>query len=191
MGNILQVDVAGTPQEWITPLQAATIICSGNVSWSTGQTITTLTGGRSRFTGLPSTLDIPAIIATKGVARINLLNLEPALTRHNDKLFERDRHLCAYCGNVFKREDLTREHIHPVSKGGKDAWMNVVTACKDCNWSKADLPLEKTGMSLLYLPYIPNRYEDFLLQRGSKKILADQMEFLLEKVPRNSRLRVN
>ena len=42
MGNILQVDVAGTPQEWISPAQAATIICSGNMSWSTGSIVTTL-----------------------------------------------------------------------------------------------------------------------------------------------------
>lgn len=189
MGNILQVDVAGTPQEWISPAQAATIICSGNMSWSAGSIITTLNGGRSRFTGLQSKLEIPAIIATKGVARINLLDLAPALTRHNDKLFERDRHLCAYCGQVFKHEDLTREHIHPVSKGGEDTWMNVVTACKDCNWKKSDTLLEKSGMTLLYMPYIPNRYEDFLLQRGGKKIIADQMEFLLEKVPKTSRLR--
>ena len=90
---------------------------------------------------------------------------------------------------MFKHEELTREHIHPVSKGGEDTWMNVVTACKDCNWKKSDMLLEKTGLSLLYLPYIPNRYEDFLLQRGGKKIIADQMEFLLEKVPKASRLR--
>lgn len=189
MGNILQVDIAGTPQQWISSHDAATLMCAGNVSWTTGAIVEELNGGISRMTGKKSVLEIPAIIATNGVAKINLTELQPALTRHNDKLFARDCHVCAYCGNVFNRSELTREHIHPVSKGGENTWMNVVTACKTCNWKKADMTLEKAGMTLLYLPYIPNRYEDFLLQRNGKRIIADQMDFLLQKVPKTSRLR--
>lgn len=188
MRSILQLDIAGFPQEWITPHEAATLICSDNVAWTTGSPVTELYGGHSRLTGVRSHLIIPSIIATKGVAKINLSDIEPPLTRHNYKLFARDRHMCAYCGEVFPEKKLTREHIHPVSKGGENTWMNTVTACQDCNWSKADLTLEQAGMTLLYLPYIPNRYEDFLLQKGNRKIIADQMEFLLHKVPKNSRL---
>jgi hypothetical protein len=36
-------------------------------------------------------------------------------------------------------------------------------------------------MSLLYLPYVPSLHEDMIL-RG-RRILADQMEFLLASVP--------
>ena len=42
-------------------------------------------------------------------------------------------------------------------------------------------------MNLLYLPYVPSLHEDMIL-RG-RRILADQMEFLLASVPRHSRLR--
>ena len=41
-------------------------------------------------------------------------------------------------------------------------------------------------MSLLYVPYTPNRYEHFILR--NRRILVDQMEYLMSGVPRNSRL---
>jgi hypothetical protein len=41
-------------------------------------------------------------------------------------------------------------------------------------------------MKLHYVPYVPNRYEAFIL--SNRKILADQMEFLLQGVPKGSRV---
>lgn len=72
----------------------------------------------------------------KGCAKVNLFDLPPTLT--NRKLFARDRFMCAYCGGVYKHEDLTREHIHPRSRGGLDNWQSVVSACRGCNNLKAD-----------------------------------------------------
>ena len=43
-------------------------------------------------------------------------------------------------------------------------------------------------MGLLYLPYVPSLHEDMIL-RG-RRILADQMDFLLASVPKYSRLHV-
>lgn len=45
---------------------------------------------------------------------------------------------CAYC---FRRCRPTREHVVPISKGGRDAPDNVVPACKPCNSSKRDRAL--------------------------------------------------
>ena len=45
---------------------------------------------------------------------------------------------------------------------------------------------EAAGMKLHYVPYVPNRYEAFIL--SNRKILADQMEFLLQGVPKSSRM---
>ena len=108
----------------------------------------------------------------------------PAIT--NAKLFVRDRHLCAYCGRQFRFDELTREHIVPVSRNGADAWMNCITACRSCNGHKGNRLPEEAHMSLHYLPYVPSLHEDMIL-RG-RRILADQMEFLLASVPRSSRL---
>jgi hypothetical protein len=44
-------------------------------------------------------------------------------------------------------------------------------------------------MPLLYAPYIPSLWEDFILR--NRRILADQMEFLMAHVPRSSRLLIN
>ena len=44
--------------------------------------------------------------------------------------------LCRYCG---VRQNLTVDHVVPLSKGGKWAWENLVTACTRCNGQKARL----------------------------------------------------
>lgn len=181
---VLQVDVSGTPQDWVSLEHAATMLCNHNVAWTHGEKIVTLHGGYSHA-GVQSTLDIPAIIATRGLAHRDVIGV-PSLT--NAKLFERDRHICAYCGSKFPAKELTREHIVPTSHGGRDVWTNVVAACRACNCHKSNHSLEEAGFSLLYLPYEPNWFEDFLLQRSGRQILADQMEFLVGRIPATSRL---
>lgn len=42
---------------------------------------------------------------------------------------------CIYCG---EKENLTKDHIIPKIKGGKDIPANIVLACKKCNCSKND-----------------------------------------------------
>jgi 5-methylcytosine-specific restriction endonuclease McrA len=109
---------------------------------------------------------------------------KPGLT--NGKLFIRDRNVCAYCGNRFCEQELTREHIIPFAQNGIDTWMNVVTACRGCNHRKSSRTPEQANMPLLYAPYVPSLWEDFILR--NRRILADQMEFLMAHVPKTSRL---
>ena len=104
----------------------------------------------------------------------------------NTKLFARDRHLCAYCGQHFPYDALTREHIVPTSRGGRDSWRNCITACRNCNGRKGNRTLDELNWSLYYLPYVPSLHEDMIL-RG-RRILVDQMDFLLASVPPHSRL---
>jgi 5-methylcytosine-specific restriction endonuclease McrA len=50
---------------------------------------------------------------------------------------------CHYCGAEFAPEDLTMDHLVPISRGGKASRNNVVPACKDCNSRKKYLlPIE-------------------------------------------------
>jgi len=39
---------------------------------------------------------------------------------------------------------------------------------------------------LLYLPYVPNHFENMILQ--NRNIIADQMEYLKAGIPKHSRL---
>ena len=41
---------------------------------------------------------------------------------------------CAYCGK--RTAKLTKDHVVPISKGGKDNMGNIVPACFDCNRKK-------------------------------------------------------
>ena len=56
--------------------------------------------------------------------------------------------ICHYCGKQFKSEDLTMDHIVPISRGGKSTKGNIVPCCKNCNNEKkyltpADMILKK------------------------------------------------
>lgn len=182
--DVLQLDVSGRPQAWITTKEAAILYASDGVAWTLGDAFHVMHGGIQRATGRQSLIALHPIIAVRGSIPTRAWRQAPALT--NPKLFARDRYLCAYCGHCFAFDDLTREHIVPTSRGGRDTWMNCITACRGCNGRKGSRMPEEARMSLLYLPYIPSLHEDMIL-RG-RRILADQMEFLLASVPRNSRL---
>ncbi|MCW7537112.1 HNH endonuclease [Aquabacterium sp. A7-Y] len=182
--DVLQLDVSGRPQAWISPKDAAILYASDCVAWTLGDPFVVLRGGIQRITGLQSRIELHPIVAVRGSVPSRAWRQVPALS--NAKLFVRDRHLCAYCGHQFPVEDLTREHIEPTSRGGCDSWMNCITACRSCNGRKGSRTPEEARMPLLYLPYVPSLHEDMIL-RG-RRILADQMEFLLASVPRSSRL---
>ncbi|MFM8898818.1 MAG: HNH endonuclease [Burkholderiales bacterium] len=182
--DVLQLDVSGRPQAWISANEAALIYATDGVSWTLGQAFRVLRGGTQQATGLQSCIELHPIVAVKGSVPSRAWRSVPALT--NPKLFSRDRHVCAYCGGCFAAEGLTREHIVPTSRGGNDSWMNCITACRGCNGRKGNRLPEEARMTLLYLPYTPSLHEDMIL-RG-RRILVDQMEFLMASVPKHSRL---
>mgnify|MGYP002058790080 FL=1 len=105
---------------------------------------------------------------------------------NNATLFRRDGNLCLYCGQPFKPESLSRDHVAPLSRGGRDIWQNVVTSCKRCNHHKGNRMPEEAGMELVAVPFVPTHAEYIFL--SGRTILADQMEFLLAHFPRNSPL---
>jgi HNH endonuclease len=182
--DVLQLDVSGRPQAWITTKEAAILYASEAIAWTLGVPCTVLRGGIQRSSGLQSRIEVHPIIAVRGSVPSRAWRQVPALS--NPKLFARDRCVCAYCGDHCNSEQLTREHIVPTSRGGTDSWMNCITACRGCNGRKGNRLMHEVGLELMYLPYIPNLHEDMIL-RG-RRILVDQMEFLLACVPRHSRL---
>jgi 5-methylcytosine-specific restriction endonuclease McrA len=71
-------------------------------------------------------------------------------TRYN--MYLRDLYQCQYCEDTFDFEDLTIDHVTPISRGGKTEWTNCVTSCKACNWAKAD----KHNVHPIRKPYRPD-----------------------------------
>jgi len=78
----------------------------------------------------------------------------------NTFLFARDRYRCQFCGRrdleLGYRECLTRDHLVPLSRGGSNAWVNVVTACSTCNTRKGNRLMAECGMQLLTVPAEPH-----------------------------------
>ena len=186
--RVLKIDISGVPESWITFEHAAGYYATDSVAYTLGESIRTLRGGHNH-SGLRSTIDVHPIIAVNGASAAGkLLSATPRLTRHNHKLFRRDRNTCAYCGGVFRECQLEREHVIPTSRGGRDTWMNVVSSCRACNQFKAAKTPDEAGVPLLYVPYVPSRWEDMILQARAEHIVADQMQFLRANLPRNSRL---
>lgn len=76
------------------------------------------------------------------------------LSRKN--VFGRDRFTCQYCGS---NNNLTIDHVLPVSRGGKWSWENLVTACNECNSKKGHKTLEEAEMKLIRTPKAPKDYD--------------------------------
>jgi hypothetical protein len=186
--QVLRTDVSGMPLEWIGYQQAVRLIALDQVSYSLGRTLYRIRGGINAVSGRQSAIEVNAIIASIGhhpYAQLFSDNYTPPLS--NKALFRRDQSLCLYCGEQFPNFLLSRDHVKPLSQGGKDRWSNVVTACKRCNNHKAGRTPEQAAMQLLAIPFTPTHAEYIYLQ--GKRIMADQMEFLVAHFPRNSVLR--
>ena len=75
-------------------------------------------------------------------------------------IYARDRHRCQYCGGSRRGDELTFDHVVPVSRGGGKSWNNIVTACLGCNRRKGGKTPEEAGMRLIKTPtepeWVPN-----------------------------------
>jgi hypothetical protein len=182
--QVLRTDVSGMPLEWINYQDAVRLYYADQVSYTCGEPLYIVHGGINAASGQRSAIEINSIIATYGNNRTLRDNYIPPLNNHT--LFKRDLYLCIYCGDQFERCDLSRDHVTPISQGGRDHWSNVVTACKRCNNHKAGRTPEQAGMQLLAVPFTPTHAEYVYLQ--GRRVLADQMKFLLAHFPRTSPL---
>lgn len=181
--RILRVDMAGQPVEWLDWEQAVCLYARDLIGWTLGDVVYRIRGGISR-SGERSQVNVHSIIACEGRLQAGF-RTTPPLT--NASLFRRDQNVCLYCGKRLADHDLTRDHIQPRSRGGRDSWLNVVTACRRCNQFKGSRTLQECGLELLALPYKPNMAE-YLALVNSRRILGDQMEFLRAQFPPQSRL---
>jgi hypothetical protein len=185
MSLVLGLDQAGTPHRWINVEEAAMYYAKETVAWEAGTSFVKLRGGVNAVSHARSELNVNSIIAVKGDDYYSK-NYDTNISISRKMLFKRDRHMCAYCGVVLLDRDLELEHVVPKSQGGPTTWMNIVSACRSCNSRKDARTPEQAGMELIYVPYVPNRHEAFIL--ANRNILADQMAFLLQGVPKHSRL---
>lgn len=92
---------------------------------------------------------LPSVIRLKYYVKVPYKEIP--LTRRN--ILDRDRNTCQYCG--YKGELLTLDHVYPRSRGGKDSWDNLVTACVYCNIKKGNKTPDEALMELKKEPRKP------------------------------------
>ena len=106
-------------------------------------------------------LKLPSVLALKEYVRADR---KPAFTRFN--VFLRDEWHCQYCGEPFRTNDLTFDHVIPRARGGKTSWTNIVTACRSCNTIKGHKLPRDCGMFPITEPVQPDIFE--LQEKGRK-----------------------
>ena len=183
--QVLRTDVAGMPLEWIDYREAARLYHTEQVAYDCGTRLYTIYGGFSAIDGSRSRIHVNSIIATRGHG-LSRGRDEYVPPLNNRTLFKRDANLCLYCGMRYMTRDLTRDHIKPLSQGGTDSWTNVATACRRCNNYKGGRTPEQASMQLIAVPFTPN-YAEYIYLKG-RRVLADQMQYLLAHIPRSSPL---
>ena len=46
---------------------------------------------------------------------------------------------CPYCEVILTHKNISLDHIHPKSRGGKSVWKNLQFTCLECNAIKGNL----------------------------------------------------
>ena len=83
---------------------------------------------------------------------------------------ERDGNRCQYTGRLLHPDEGSLDHVVPRSRGGRDAWENLVWAAKDVNQRKADRLPREAGLKLLSLPRAPKELPVTALIRNTAGI---------------------
>ncbi len=68
---------------------------------------------------------------------------------------ERDGNRCQYTGKLLKPDEGSLDHVVPRSRGGKDAWENLVWSSKAVNTRKGNRLPHEAGLRLLTVPRAP------------------------------------
>ncbi len=175
------------PLEWIDYRDAVRLYHQDQVAYDCGTRLYTVFGGYCSLSGERSKVSVSSIIATHGTQKSLSTNRDKYVPPLNNRtLFKRDANVCLYCAMRFPTRDLTRDHITPVSQGGEDRWNNVATACRRCNNFKGGRTPEQASMKLIAVPFVPT-YAEYIYLKG-RRVLADQMQYLLAHIPRSSPL---
>jgi 5-methylcytosine-specific restriction endonuclease McrA len=110
---------------------------------------------------------VPTVIVAVNFARVP--KKRPKLCAKTIR--ERDDNRCQYTGKVLKSEEGSLDHVVPRSRGGKDAWENLVWSSKDVNVRKGNRLPHEAGLKLLGVPRAPKELPVTALIRNAHGIV--------------------
>ncbi|HEB30806.1 MAG TPA: HNH endonuclease [Spirochaetes bacterium] len=122
---------------------------------------------------------------------IMLLNFHKIPKKHvvysRLNIIYRDDMRCQYCGKRYSMNDLTVDHVIPLSKWNTvlpykkpenpNSWENQVCACKSCNAQKGNMLLKECRLKLIKKPVEP-KYMPYLVISRDKANRYGWLEFL-------------
>ena len=118
---------------------------------------------------------VPRVIRVLIYERLPVMRVR--LNRRN--IFARDENRCQYCGRRFPTNELSLDHVVPVSRGGETSWENLVCSCTECNKRKGGRTPQEAHMRLIRRPVRPRRSPVLQLKLRSPKY-ASWRHFLSE-----------
>jgi 5-methylcytosine-specific restriction endonuclease McrA len=118
---------------------------------------------------------VPTVIVAVNYARVP--TKRPKLCARGIR--ERDGNRCQYTGRVLRTDEGSLDHVVPRSRGGKNAWENLVWAGKEVNARKADRLPHEAGLKLLRAPRAPKEQPVTALIRNAHGV-AEWKLFLNE-----------
>ena len=99
-------------------------------------------------------LKLPSVIRLLRYVRIKKRFDYVPFSRAN--IYARDGYSCQYCAEQYPTQELTFDHVVPVSQGGRKDWENIVTCCVSCNRRKGGRTPEEARMRLIRHPRRPD-----------------------------------
>lgn len=84
---------------------------------------------------------------------------------------ERDGNRCQYTGKVLRPDEGSLDHVLPRSRGGQDAWENLVWSDKAVNAKKGNRLPHEAGLRLLAMPRAPKELPVTALIRNAHGIV--------------------
>jgi len=84
---------------------------------------------------------------------------------------ERDGNRCQYTGKLLHPDEGSLDHVLPRSRGGNDAWENLVWSDKTVNAKKGNRLPHEAGLKLLTVPRAPKELPVTALIRNAHGIV--------------------
>lgn len=126
--------------------------------------------------GFSITIKLPAVIRLFTLIRIRKAHHAAKFSRAN--IFARDKYRCQYCGHKGRTDELTFDHVIPISRGGRKAWENIVTACIACNNRKSGRTPEEARLTLIKQPTRPTWSPTLTITIGLKAFPKNWRDYL-------------
>lgn len=114
------------------------------------------------------TLQVPSVLVSRSYVKTSR-----SVKFNKTNLCIRDEYTCQYCRKLFDHKQLTMEHVHPRSRGGKTNWENVSMACSPCNTSKGN----RTDIRPIKPPYKPT-YGEIMVKAKRRPIYIPDAKWM-------------